>query len=143
MTPSARYTLGAALTLTGELDLAIAEQNRALEINPNLVELPWAKLGRYYAFSGEYDRAIGYFDRAIRTIPADPQMFLWLRHKAVAAFAAERLGEAVTFAKDAVACRADVSFNHYLLAAISPPMARSPRQRRPLRRRSACCRITR
>jgi DNA-binding SARP family transcriptional activator/TolB-like protein/Flp pilus assembly protein TadD len=112
----ARYTLGCALTLTGDLERAMAEQLRALEINPNLAGA-MGELGRYHAFSGEYDKATAYFDRAIRTSPNDAQMFLWLRHRSVAAFTAGRDDEAVASAKAAVASRPDVSFNHYLLAA--------------------------
>lgn len=113
----AHYTLGTALTLTGDLERAVAEQRFALEINPNLAGA-MGELGRYFAFSGDYDQAMSYLDKAIRTSPCDVQLFLWLRHKAVAAFTANRLKDAVALAKDAVACRPDVSFNHYLLAAM-------------------------
>ena len=113
----AHYTLGTMLTLIGDLDRAISEQNIALGINPNLAGA-MGELGRCHAFSGDYEEALVWFDRAIRTSPSDPQRFLWLRHKAVAAFVVHRLGEAVGFAKDAVACRGDVALNYYLLAAI-------------------------
>ena len=113
----AHYALGTALSLTGDLDGAMEEQRAALEINPNLAGA-MGELGRYHAFSGDYDRAVVLFDRAIRTSPNDAQMFLWLRHKAVAAFTTGRLDEALACARAAVSTRTDVSFNHYLLASI-------------------------
>ena len=112
----AHYAHGAVWSLRGDLDRAAAEQRLALEINPNLAGAI-GELGRYHAFAGEYDEALACFARVLRISPCDPQRFLWLRHKAMAAFVANRAGEAVEFAKDAVACRADVGFNQYLLAA--------------------------
>ncbi len=113
----AHYTFGIALTLTAELDRAMAEQKRALQLNPNFAAAI-AEIGRYLAFSGEYRGAIAHLDRAIRISPGDAHYFLWFRDKAIAAFTASRLDEAVAFASQSIALRPDIFFNHYLLAAI-------------------------
>jgi adenylate cyclase len=112
----AHYTFGISLTLTAELERAAAEQERALELNPNFAAA-MAELGRYSAFSGRYDEAVGHLDRAIRSSPGDSHLFLWFRDKAIAAFTASRFDEAVAFANESVARRPDIFFNHYLLAA--------------------------
>jgi TolB-like protein/class 3 adenylate cyclase len=112
----AHYTFGVALTLTADLERAAAEQQRALELNPNFAAA-MAELGRYSAFSGRYDEAIGHLDRAIRSSPGDSHLFLWFRDKAIAAFTNGRFVEAVAFANESVARRPDIFFNHYLLAA--------------------------
>jgi adenylate cyclase len=112
----AHYTFGIALTLTGSLDRAMAEQKRALELNPNFAGA-MAEMGRYHAFSGAYDEAIDCLDRAIQASPGDAHFFLWFRDKAIAAFTSSRFDEAVAFANEATARRPDIFFNHHLLAA--------------------------
>ena len=112
----AHYTFGIALALTGGLDRAMAEQKRALELNPHFAAA-MAEIGRYFAFSGQYDDAVAYLDRAIQASPGDTHYFLWFRDKAIAAFTASRFDEAVAFANEAAARRPDIFFIHDLLAA--------------------------
>ena len=54
----------------GELDLAIADYNAALIINPMLAAA-LADRGVAWARKGEYDRAIADYDAALRIIPRD------------------------------------------------------------------------
>jgi adenylate cyclase len=112
----AHYTYGTALALTGDLEGAMAEQRRALELNPNFAGA-MGEMGRYLAFSGRHDEAVGYLDRAIRSSPGDAHLFLWFRDKAFAAFVIGRYDEAVAFAHESVALRPDIFLDHYLLAA--------------------------
>jgi TolB-like protein/class 3 adenylate cyclase len=112
----AHYTLGTVLTLTGDLEKALVEQRRALELNPNHAGA-MGEMGRCLANLGRYDEAMASLDRAIRSSPGDAHRFLWFRDKAIAAFIAERYDEAVAFAHESVTLRPDIFLGHYLLAA--------------------------
>jgi tetratricopeptide (TPR) repeat protein len=112
----AHYTYGTVLTLTGDLEKALAEQRRALELNPNFGGA-MGEMGRYLAYLGRYSEAMDCLDRAIRSSPGDAQRFLWFRDKAIAAFVTGRYDEAVAFAHESVALRPDIFLGPYLLAA--------------------------
>jgi len=112
----AHFTLGTAISCLGRLDLAIAEQRRALDLHPTFAAAA-GELGRYLAFSGQCDEALVQARRALAASPRDPHASLWLRTMALACFVAGRRPEAVQHAADAVAKRPDWFFNHYLLAA--------------------------
>ena len=112
----AHYTFGTALTLSGDLETAMAEQRRALELNPNFAGA-MGEMGRYLAYLGRYDEALSHLDKAIRCSSWDPHRFLWFRDKAIAAFVTERYDEAVAFAQESIALRPDIFLGPYLLAA--------------------------
>jgi len=114
--PFAHFTLGVVLSLMARGDQAMAEQRRALELNPYLAAAA-GELGRLYAFAGRVDEALKLSDRAIGASPNDPHVSLWFRNKAIACFIADRYDEAATHAADACAHRPDYFFLHYLLAA--------------------------
>jgi TolB-like protein/DNA-binding SARP family transcriptional activator/Tfp pilus assembly protein PilF len=112
----AHYTLGTVLSLMGRIDHAMAEQRRALELNPYLASSA-GELGRLFVFDGRLDEAITYSDRAIAASPNDPHVFLWYRNKAIACFIAERFSEAAGHAADACARGPHHFFLYYLMAA--------------------------
>ncbi|MDQ2861558.1 MAG: transcriptional regulator, partial [Pseudomonadota bacterium] len=112
----AHNTLGIALSLMGRIDHAMAEQRRALELNPYLAAAA-GELGRLFVFADRLEEAIAYSDRAIAASPNDPHVFLWFRTKAIACFIAERHIEAARHAADACARSPHQFFLHYFLAA--------------------------
>jgi len=112
----AHYTLGVALSLMGRIEHSMAEQRRALELNPYLAAAA-GELGRLFLFAGRLDEANAFSDQAIGASPNDPHAFLWFRTKALAAFIAGRYDEAARHAADACARSPHQFFLHYLLAA--------------------------
>lgn len=112
----AHFTLGVAMACIGDMERAIAEQRRALELYPHFAAAA-AELGRLLAFSGETAIATSLVYRAIAASPTDPRKSLWLFTLGIAAFVDGRDQEAAKYAADAVAQRPDWFFNHYLLAA--------------------------
>jgi TolB-like protein/Flp pilus assembly protein TadD len=112
----AHNVLGTVLSLLGRFDQAVAEQRRALELNPYLAAAA-GELGRLYVFAGRMDEAIACSDRAIAASPNDPHVFLWFRNKALARFIAGHYEEAARHAADACARSPHQFFLHYLLAA--------------------------
>jgi Flp pilus assembly protein TadD len=112
----AHNVLGTVLSMLGRFDQAVAEQRRALELNPYLAAAA-GELGRLYVFAGRMDDAIAYSDRAIAASPNDPHAFVWFRNKALARFIVDEYADAARHAADACARSPHQFFLHYLLAA--------------------------
>jgi TolB-like protein/Tfp pilus assembly protein PilF len=112
----AHFTLGTAVSCVGNMELAMAEQRRALDLYPHFAAAA-GELGRLLAFCGRYDEAMEQVQRAIQCSPSDPHLSLWLRSLAIASFIDGRQEDAVRYAAEAVAKRPDWFFNHVLVAA--------------------------
>jgi tetratricopeptide (TPR) repeat protein len=102
-------------------DESVAENERALALNPSNV-FAYASLGWDYAFQGQYEKGLEYFDKAIRLSPHDPAMGVWLDSKSGAYFALKQYDQAIEWARRAVVI--DPSFGADLVA----PLALSGRE---------------
>lgn len=112
----AHFTMGVAMVCMGNIERAIAEQRRALQIYPHFAAAA-AELGRLLAFSGQTKDAVALVQRAIAASPSEPRVSLWLFTLAICAFIDAKYADAVTYASAAITHRPDWFFNHYLLAA--------------------------
>ena len=112
----AHFTLGTALSFTGNIAQAIAEQEYALALYPQFAAAA-GELGRLLAFSGRTGEAVEYLLQAADASPQDPHLALWIRSRAIACFIEEDYPSAVRYATQAAAKRPDWFFNYYLLAA--------------------------
>ena len=112
----AHFTLGTALSLTGNLPQAIAELEYAIALYPQFAGAA-GELGRLLAFSGQADDAMEYVLQAIDASPHDPHLSLWVRTRAIAYFIEGDYAQAARYAQEATAKRSDWFFNYYLLAA--------------------------
>ena len=112
----AHFTLGTALSLTGNLPQAIAELEYAITLYPQFAGAA-GELGRLLAFSGQTDDAMEYVLQAIDASPHDPHLSLWVRTRAIAYFIEGDYTQAARYAQEATAKRSDWFFNYYLLAA--------------------------
>lgn len=113
---NAHFTLGTALSFTGNLGQAIAELEHALTLYPQFAAAA-GELGRLLAFAGRTDEAAEYILQAIDASPHDPHLSLWVRSRAIACFVDEQYPQALAYAQQATAKRANWFFNYYLLAA--------------------------
>jgi TolB-like protein len=113
----AHFTLGTALSCTGQMGLAIAELERALVLYPQFAAAA-GELGRLLVFAGRADEAEEYVLQAIDASPHDPHMSLWVRTRALACFSLGDLAQALRYASLATSQRPDWFFNHFLLAAV-------------------------
>lgn len=112
----AHFTLGTALSFSGQFAQAMSEQALALSLCPQLAAAT-GELGRLLAFSGRTGEADDCARQACEASPLDPQTSLWIRTRAVARFVEGDYRGAESFALQALAQRPDWLFNHYLLAA--------------------------
>ena len=102
-------------------DESVAENERALALNPSNV-FAYAGLGWDYAYQGQFEKSLEYFDKAIRISPHDPGMGVWVDSKSNAYFALEQYDQAIEWARRAVVI--DPSFGADLVA----PLALSGRE---------------
>ena len=95
------WILGCVLMLKRDHDGAVAEMERALEINPNF-SLGYGSLGTVLAWGGRAEEAIRNNETALRLNPRDPSNFFRLFVNALAHFTAGRYGDAAVWASRAV-----------------------------------------
>lgn len=112
----AHFTLGTALSCAGQMEAAIAELECALALYPQ-ASAAAGELGRLLVFSGRTEEAEEFILQAIDASPHDPHLSLWIRSRAIACFIDGRHADAVRYAREATAKRADWYFNHLLMAA--------------------------
>ena len=97
-------------------DESAAENERALALNPSNV-FAYAGLGWDYYYSGQFEKSLEYFDKAIRLSPRDPGMGVWVDSKSVAYFALKQYDQAIEWARRAVVI--DPSFGADLVAPLA------------------------
>ncbi|WP_295641894.1 winged helix-turn-helix domain-containing protein [uncultured Methylibium sp.] len=112
----AHFALGLTQVGFGQIDRAIDEQRRALELYPQFAAAS-GELGRLLAYSGRTVEGAAMIRRAMAASPTDPRLSLWYFGLAIASFVDEDHEAAARHAATAVAHRPDWYFNHYLLAA--------------------------
>ena len=89
--PFAHFALGRVQTLQGDFETAIAELEKAIDLNPNLA-LAYYGLGFALTWSGRAREALPQFHKAIRQSPHDPALWSF---ETMAGFAHIHLGEYV------------------------------------------------
>jgi adenylate cyclase len=91
------WILGLVLMLQRDHDGAVAELQRAIEINPNF-SLGYGSLGTVLAWGGRADEALSSNEMALRLNPRDPSNFFRFFVNALAHFTAGRYEEAAAWA---------------------------------------------
>lgn len=93
---------GAALAfVVGQVDEGVALVDRALRLNPNLMDA-WVSSGLVRLVLGEWDMAIDHFARAMRLSPFDPLLFMMQSGIAAGHFYTGRYDEAAAWAAKAI-----------------------------------------
>jgi tetratricopeptide (TPR) repeat protein len=79
-----------ALTAQGRLDESIAEYERALTLDPALMD-SLGSLGWDYLYSGRFEKMLEYFDKGIRLSPHDPFLSNFYHGEAAGYFALKQV----------------------------------------------------
>ena len=113
---NAHWVLGMVQHLRGNHDLAVAEFERAIEINPNC-SLAYGCLGDVLSEGGDPDESIRNNEFAIRLNPMDPSIFFRYSGIAMAHFMAGRYLEASQWARKSVHRKPSWRGGHAVLAS--------------------------
>ena len=84
------------------LDEAIAEDRRAIDLDPSLVDAYW-HMGFVMRRLGEFQTSLEFIDKAIRLSPRDPFRASWYADKAGSALALKQYDQAIELARRAIA----------------------------------------
>jgi len=118
--------------VTGELDRAIETAETAAETYPRSA-IAWTRLGRAYAETGQYDKAVAPGREALRLLPS--AMYNW--NLAAAFVAINRLAEARDVCVQAAARQMDSSECHFVLYEVAFLNGESTEMKRQLEWASA------
>jgi TolB-like protein len=87
--------------VVGEVDAGIALVERALRLNPNLMDA-WLSSGLIRLVSGEWNLAIGHFAHAMRLSPFEPSLFMMQQGTASGHFYTGRYDEAAAWSAKSI-----------------------------------------
>jgi adenylate cyclase len=130
----AHFNKGSVLRFEGRTEEAVAEDERALTLDPSNVD-EVGDLGFDYERLGEFDKSIEYFDRAIRASPHDPSIAYWYGDKAWSNFGLKNYDRAIEWARRAIAINPNyVAYTHATLVAALALTGRDAEAREALQR---------
>jgi len=114
----AHLALGLHQQFRRKYDLAIAEFERAIELNPNL-SIGYGFLGGALSGIGKSDEAIKNINFAIRLSPLDSAIFFRYTDLAIAHFMAGRYSEAIIWARKSIQIKPSYRYGHiYVIASL-------------------------
>jgi tetratricopeptide (TPR) repeat protein len=114
--PWAHVALGYLASTARQIDDAVREFQRALDLNPNFA-VAYNFLGRAVAFDGRHEEAIGYFQQALRMSPHDPLIAMLYSGMCVAHYFARRYDEAIEWGRKSIQQRPGFIPGHRILCA--------------------------
>jgi adenylate cyclase len=114
--PLGHHAKGNVLRVERRFDDAIAEFERALALDPNLAEA-YGALGHTQFDIGQYQKAIEFFDKAIRLSPQNQQLAFWYGGKGGAYFGQQNYDQAIEWARRAIAINPNFDPPLFILAA--------------------------
>ena len=100
------------------LDEAIVEDERALALNPALLDA-YVNMGLVYRTLGRFEESLGFIDKAIRQSPNDPAVYTSYAIKAGDHIALKQYDQALESARRAIAISPNFALAHwYLITAL-------------------------
>ncbi len=117
--PMAVFVRAHNLMVAGQLAEAHNAAERALALSPTLMDA-YVILDLTSLFAGHAEKVIETADKAIRLSPRDPQMFIFLGHKASGYFMLQRYNEVIDLSRQSIALNpAPIPTYFFLIAALT------------------------
>ena len=114
--PWAHMALGYLAFTERQTAESVREYTRAIDLNPNFATAH-GYLGWALVFDGQSEKAIAYFQQALRMSPHDPLKAFFYSGTGVGHYYAERYDEAIEWARRAIRERPGFSAAHRILCA--------------------------
>ena len=131
---------GNVLRVERRFDDAIAEYERALALDPNFADA-YGLLGHTQLDIGQYQKAIEFFDKAIRLSPQNQQLALWYLCKGRAYFGLQQYDQTIEWTRRAIAINPNVSSALGTLAAALALTGQDAEARDAEQRRAALSKV--
>lgn len=109
-------TLGSVLGVTGRVEEAIAECERALAIDRNLA-IAHAAIGMYKVYAGRAEETEAHVKEAVRLSPRDTSAFYWLMFAGVAKIYLGQYEEAIKSLRRSIEANRNNPISHFALAS--------------------------
>jgi TolB-like protein/Flp pilus assembly protein TadD len=90
------------LAMQSRIDDSIVEAERALELNPSIVNA-YESIGNDYLQLGQFEKSLEFYDKAIRLSPHDPLLHYWYQGKTSAYFGLKQYDQSIEWARRAIA----------------------------------------
>jgi adenylate cyclase len=121
--PNAHQCRAVILRMQGRHDEGIAENERALALDPSDADAV-VGLGFDYQGLGQFEKGLEYIDKAIRLSPHDPALFIWYGGgKALSYFALKQYDQAIEWAHRSIAI--NPSYNSHAQGSLIAALALS------------------
>lgn len=122
-----RYRYGQVLVATNEFNDAINQWKRAVEYNPNYLEV-FLDLGHIHFENGYFKEALDYYQKADALKPNDPAILL---HIAESLYPLERYNQSLTYAKRSYKLDHKNAFTKSLIQLLNEPRIKYLRKKFP------------
>jgi adenylate cyclase len=114
--PLGHLAKGKVLRVERRFDDAMAEFERTLALDPILAEA-YGGVGATYSDIGQFEKAIEFFDKAIRLSPQNEALLFWYLGEGLAYFGLQQYDQAIEWARRTIAINPNLDAPLFILAA--------------------------
>jgi adenylate cyclase len=138
--PLGHLAKGQVLRVERRFDDAMAEFERTLALDPILAEA-YGGVGATYSDIGQYEKAIEFFDKAIRLSPQNEALLFWYFGEGLAYFGLQQYDQAIEWARRTIAINPNIDAPLFILAAALALTGHEAEARDAERRRAALSKV--
>ncbi len=113
--PTVLTALGTAQTFAGEIEGALENIRRALDVDPNSA-WTWSRKGWLYYYDFDFSAGVSAFENALRLSPLDPMNFNCFIGLGALHMAGEKYGEAIAYVQRGLRENPDALWAYRVLA---------------------------
>jgi adenylate cyclase len=138
--PLGHLAKGQVLRVERRFDDAMTEFERTLALDPTLAEA-YGGVGATYSDIGQYEKAIEFYDKAIRLSPQNEALLFWYFGEGLAYFGLHQYDQAIEWARRTIAINPNLDAPLFILAAALALTGHEPEARDAEQRRAALSKV--